>query len=71
LINEFLKLDENKKAKESEGGPTDAIDFPPYKGKRNDKEYTLHDINGITNEGKDSIQNKIKYMKKKKKKHLV
>ena len=59
LINEFLKLEENKKAKESEGGPTDTVDFTPYKGQRNGKEYTLYDTNGITNEGKDSIQNKI------------
>ena len=59
LINEFLKLEGNEKAKESEGGPTDTVDFTPYKGKRNDKEYILYDTNGITNEGKDSIQNKI------------
>ena len=59
LINEFLKLEGNEKAKESEGGPTDTVDFTPYKGKINDKEYILYDTNGITNEGKDSIQNKI------------
>ena len=59
MINEFLKLEENKKEKESEGGPTDTVDFTPYKGQRNDKEYTLYDTNGIINEGKDSIENKI------------
>ena len=59
MINEFLKLEENKKAKESEGGPTDTMDFTPYKGQKNNKEYTLYDTNGIINEGKDSIKNKI------------
>ena len=29
LINEFLKLPDNKKAEESTGGPTDTIDFTP------------------------------------------
>ena len=60
LINEFLKLKGEKRAKESEGGPTDTIDFTSYEGNRNNKNYTLYDTNGITNEGKDSIENKIK-----------
>ena len=60
LINEFLKLDEKTRAKESDGGPTDTIDFASYCGTRNNKTFTLHDTNGITNSGKDSIENKIK-----------
>ena len=59
LINEFLKLDENKKAKESDGGPTDTIDFTSYAGINNTKQYTLFDTNGITNKGDDSIEKKI------------
>ena len=59
LINEFLKLDENKKAKESDGGPTDTIDFTFYTGINNAKQYTLFDTNGITNKGEDSIEKKI------------
>ena len=59
LINEFLKLDENNRAKESVGGPTDTTDFKPYVGTNNGKQYTLHDTNGITNSGDDSIENKI------------
>ena len=58
LINEFLKLDENR-AKESDGGPTDTIDFTPYNGINNSKQYTLYDTNGITYSGEDSIENKI------------
>ena len=58
LINEFLKLEEGKKAKESEGGPTQTKDFTSYTGKYNNYQYTLFDTNGITNDGKDSIQNK-------------
>ena len=30
LVNEFLKLDDSSKAKESDGGPTKIIDFTPY-----------------------------------------
>jgi len=60
LINEFLKLDENKKAKEGEGGPTETKDFTPYVGTNNMSQYTLFDTNGITCDGKDSIENKIK-----------
>ena len=60
LINEFLQLNNDKKAKESEGGPTDTIDFTPYIGKNNNKTYTLYDTNGITNKGKDSIESKQK-----------
>ena len=30
LINEFLKLENGEKAKESDGGPTSTIDFTPY-----------------------------------------
>ena len=60
LINEFLKLPDNIKAKESTGGPTDTIDFSPYEGKIKDKNYTLYDTNGITNEGEDSIESKQK-----------
>jgi len=57
LINEFLKL-ENNKAKEGEGRECETIDFKPYTGKRNNQQYTLYDTNGITLEGKDSIENK-------------
>ena len=60
LINEFLKLDKEKKAKESEGGPTDTVDFTPYSGKNNNKTYILYDTNGITNKGEDSIESKRK-----------
>ena len=60
LINEFLKLEKDKRAKESEGGPTDTIDFTPYIGTRNKNNYTLYDTNGITNDGENSIENKIK-----------
>jgi tRNA U34 5-carboxymethylaminomethyl modifying GTPase MnmE/TrmE len=60
LINEFLKLDKDKKAKESEGGPTQTIDFTSYEGKNNNKTYTLYDTNGITNKGVDSIESKQK-----------
>ncbi len=63
LINEFLKLDKDKKAKESEGGPTDTIDFTYYKGINNNKNYTLYDTNGITNKGIDSIESKQKNTK--------
>ena len=59
LINEFLKLDEDKKAKESAGIPTKTEDFIPYKGKNNNFNYTLHDTNGITYTGEDSIEKKI------------
>ena len=58
LINEFLHLDEKEKAKESEGGPTDTIDFTEYSGARNNKIFNLYDTNGITNDGKDQIENK-------------
>ena len=60
LINEFLKLDKEKKAKESEGGPTDTVDFTLYEGEKNNKQYSLYDTNGITNNGVDSIEMKIK-----------
>ena len=60
LINEFLNLDENRKAKEGEGGPTETKDFTPYVGINNKSQYTLFDTNGITCDGKDSIENKIK-----------
>ena len=56
LINEFLKLDNSKKAKESEGGPTNTEDFTQYKGKNNNKTYILYDTNGITNSGENSIE---------------
>ena len=56
LINEFLKIDESKRAKESDGGPTDTVDFTPYNGINNSKQYTLYDTNGITNSGEDSIE---------------
>ena len=58
LINEFLKLPEDKIAAESTGGPTDTKDFTPYTGKNNNKLYTLYDTNGITNKGNDSIESK-------------
>ena len=60
LINEFLKLENGEKAKESEGGPTSTIDFTPYIKKKNDIQYTLYDTNGITNVGENSFDNKIK-----------
>ena len=60
LINEFLKWDGEGRAKESTGGPTDKEDFKPYKGVNNHKKYTLHDTNGITNMGDDSIESKQK-----------
>ena len=60
LINEFLNLSEKERAKEASGGPTRTIDFTPYKGKRNNKEYILYDTNGITIEGNDSVDNKSK-----------
>ena len=63
LINEFLKLDVSQKAKESEGGPTDTIDFTPYQGKNKNKTYILYDTNGITNKGVDSIELKQKNTK--------
>ena len=73
LINEFLKLDPEKKAKESEGGPTDTVDFTPYKGTNKNKNYTLYDTNGITNKGVDSIElkkeNTIKEIEKRLKSH--
>ena len=59
LINEFLKIDKNKRAKESIGKPTETVDFIPYKGKNNNINYTLHDTNGITYTGEDSIEKKI------------
>ena len=59
LINEFLNLDIHNRAKESDGGPTDTIDFTPYVGKNNYNQYTLLDTNGITNEGDNCIDNKI------------
>ena len=63
LINEFLKLPDNEKAKESTGGPTDTIDFKPYSKNIKDKTYTLYDTNGITNKGEDSIESKKAYIK--------
>ena len=60
LINEFLNLSEKERAKECSGGPTRTVDFTPYKGKRNNKEYILYDTNGITIEGNDSVDNKSK-----------
>ena len=76
LINEFLKLDKNKKAKESSGEPVETIDFIPYKGKNNNINYTLHDTNGITYTGEDSIDKKInntlnQIKKEQKKKTLI
>ena len=58
LINEFLQLDKDKRAKESVGIPTKTEDFIPYKGKNNNINYTLHDTNGITYTGEDSIEKK-------------
>lgn len=55
LINEFLNLSNSKKAKEGDGGPTQTIDFTPYKAQKNNKNFTLLDTNGITNKGEDSI----------------
>ena len=58
LINVFLQLDKDKRAKESVGIPTKTEDFIPYKGKNNNINYTLHDTNGITYTGEDSIEKK-------------
>ena len=73
LINEFLKLTDKEKARESEGGPTDTVDFTPYKGKNKTKNYTLYDTNGITNKGVDSIElkreNTIKEIERRLKSH--
>ena len=73
LINEFLQLENDKKAKEGEGGETLTIDFTPYTGTRNKQAYTLYDTNGMTLEGKDSIENKkkntLKEIKERIKKH--
>ena len=68
LINEFLNLDKDNRARESIGGPTEIdlegkLYFKPYIGKNNNKQYTLYDSNGITNSGKDSIENKISVTK--------
>ena len=41
LINEFLNLDENRKAKEGEGGPTETKDFTPYAGINNKSQYII------------------------------
>ena len=49
----------DKRAKESEGIPTETVDFTPYKGKFNNINYTLHDTNGITYLGEDSIEKKL------------
>ena len=70
LINEFLNIDKDNRARESIGGPTEIdlegkLYFKPYIGKNNNKQYTLYDSNGITNSGKDSIENKISVTKKK------
>ena len=60
LVNEFLKLDDSSKAKESDGGPTKIIDFTPYKGEINGKTYILYDTNGMENTGEDSFELKKK-----------
>ena len=60
LINEFLKLPLNERAKESTGGPTKTSDFTSYNGNYNEVNYSLYDTNGITNKGENSIENKIK-----------
>ena len=60
LIKEFLKLKESKIAEESGGGPTDTVEFKPYRGVNNNKNYILYDTNGITNMGVDSIKLKTK-----------
>ena len=58
LINEFLNLSNSRKAKEGDGGPTQTIDFTPYKAQKNNKNFTLFDTNGITNNGENSIDKK-------------
>ena len=70
LINEFLKLPLNQRAKESTGGPTKTKDFTPYKGNYRGINYTLFDTNGITNKGDDSIEYKIKRTEKEIKKRI-
>lgn len=60
LINEFLSLSNSKKAKEGDGGPTKTIDFTPYKAQKNNKNFTLFDTNGITNNGENTIDLKKK-----------
>ena len=60
LINEFLKLEPDKMAKESEGCPMEDIDdFTPFCGKNNGNPYRLYDSCGVTNKGKNSIDKKI------------
>ena len=68
LINEFLNIEKDNRSRESIGGPTEIdlegkLYFKPYIGKNNNKQYTLYDSNGITNSGKDSIENKISVTK--------
>ena len=58
LINEFLKLQDNEKAKESDGGPTSTEEFKSYSGIINNQKFTLFDTNGITNNGDNSIVRK-------------
>ena len=70
LINEFLKLPKNERAKESTGGPTKTIDFKSYNGSFNEISYSLYDTNGITNKGVDSIEFKIKNTEKEIKKRI-
>ena len=70
LINEFLKLPLNQRAKESTGGPTKTKDFTPYKGNYRGINYTLFDTNGITNKGDDSIEYKINSTEKEIKKRI-
>ena len=64
LINEFLKLSKEERAKESTGGPTKTKDFKQYNGSYNDVVYSLFDTNGIANKGENSIENKIKNTEK-------
>ena len=64
LINSFLKLSDDKKAKEGEGIPTNTIDFITYENEVNGYHYILHDTNGITNTGEHCISNKMERVEK-------
>ena len=59
LINEFLKLNSNEKAKEGSGLETKTDEFKPYIGENNGQKYILYDTNGITLNGDDAIKNKM------------
>ena len=63
LINEFLKLKKNLRAKESDGGENTITDFKPYNGKINNQKFTIYDTNGISEN--EDIEAKIKKISEK------